>query len=70
MWTLYLLLSGLEQTIRILYTAEEGLCATNHKRIFVARPYLVEVKTLETILVCSCQSLEAIEGIGKIGQDC
>ncbi|MFA4886249.1 MAG: nucleoside-diphosphate sugar epimerase/dehydratase [Desulfotomaculaceae bacterium] len=40
-----------EKLFEEILTAEEGSCATRHKRIFVAKPSLVEVAALEAELV-------------------
>lgn len=40
-----------EKLFEELLTAEEGSCATRHKRIYVAKPTLVEVSALDAELV-------------------
>ncbi len=44
-----------EKLFEELLTAEEGSAATKHKRIFVARPCLVEISTLEQQLLMLAQ---------------
>jgi FlaA1/EpsC-like NDP-sugar epimerase len=40
-----------EKLFEELLTAEEGSCTTRHKRIYVAKPYIFEVSTLEEELL-------------------